>query len=291
MEANIKQLPNVVKELIQRKRKKFLQYREKYKFNEDDLNLKTVLDSDFDFVQHMCDHTEDWKVLHHDPNITSYKSKENYTTIKDMKMQKHLTTVPYSIENVAKTLLVDRSLSEKSGMVVSSQFHHYQELNPNISSQKYSTVVHTCVMNYGAIFKKRSLENVITSRASFCGGKVQEILQIYKTCTYVSKTDDSKAPVKVVIIGGRLISRLDSNRTRVTDARLFNVGGAFMNSDLVVFGLASKKVMDDFSKMLKNSLREAELKGFPAPDPIKNNNWRALADYCRIHCGIDINKW
>jgi len=292
LETNIKQLPNYVKDLIHKKRKNFLHFLDTTKFKEEDLNLKILLDSDFEFINHLCEHTEDWKVLNADsPQITAYKSKMNYSAVKEMKLQKYITTVDYSIEKCLKTLLTDDTFGEDNGLLMSTQYHHYQPLDPNLSSKKYSTVVQTSLLNYGALFRKRSLENVISTRATFCGNELQEAIHLYKTCSYVSDKNDSKSPLKIIIIGGRLFTKDDSNRTRIVETRMFNMGGSIMNSDFVVHSLASKKMIDDLASYLKSSMAQAETTGFQPPSTEKGNIWQTLVDYCRVNHNVDINQW
>ncbi|KAG2378428.1 hypothetical protein C9374_008067 [Naegleria lovaniensis] len=289
---NIKELPNHVIDLLQKKRRKFLHYHHQFKLSEEDMNVKTLIDSDFEFASYLMDHTEDWKVLLDDVcDMVMYKSKESYSSIYGMKNQKIICTVPYSIENVLKTMLTNEMFGERNGMLVDMKFHAFQELDPNISSKKYSTVIQTSTMNYGPLFKKRALENVISTRAVFCGNEVQEVIHLYKTCSFVSRQDDSKAPVKVVVFGCRRYTKDDTNRTRIVDGRLMNMGGFFMNSDFVINTLGAKKMAEDWDEFLNIMLTEAANNNFKAPDPKEHYIWRTLCDYCRVHCKVDITKW
>ena len=259
--------------------------------NEEDLNLKTIVDSDFGFVEYLCDHTEDWKVLIGEPRVVVYKSKENYSCIPNMKLQKSTIHLNYSIEKVAKAALNNEIEGQKQGMFESMEYHHYTPLDRNISSRKYSTVIQTCIMNYGAIFKKRSLENVISTKARFFGDQLMEVTYLYKTCSYVNpKNEQADSPVKVVVFGGKQYIREDVNRTRVVDVRLFNIGG-FMNHDLVVHKLAIKKVTQDFVDYYITKMKDAEKNGHTAPDPKEQHVWRTFSEYCQAHYDIDVNKW
>ncbi|EFC46691.1 predicted protein [Naegleria gruberi] len=295
LEKNVKSLPNYIIDTISKKRKKYLHYHENYKLREEDLNMKTILDSDFEFIQYLAEHTEDWTIMNSDsPIIQSFKSKENYSKIPDMKMQKFISKINYSIENVLKTTLCNTDeIGEKDNMIECSEYHHYTEIDPSVSSRKYSSVIQTSIMNYGSIFKKRSLENVISCRATFCGDEIQDAIHLYKTCSYVSnKNEDSKAPVKIVIVGGRIFSRIDSNRTKVIDVRMFNVGGMFFNSDFVVHKLSSKKMLDDTLEYLEKSMKKSEKEGFPMPQSDKHFIWKTFADYCKVHCKVNVElKW
>ncbi|KAF0973770.1 hypothetical protein FDP41_007157 [Naegleria fowleri] len=289
---NVKEFPNHVIDLLQKKRRKFLHYHHNFKLSEEDMNVKTLIDSDFEFASYLMEHTEDWKVLLDDVcDMVMYKSKESYSSIYGMRNQKSICTVPYSIENVLKTLLTNEMFGERNGMLLDMKFHAFQELDPNISSKKYSTVIQTSVMNYGALFKKRSLENVISTRAIFCGNQVQEVIHLYKTCSYVSKQDDSKAPVKIVVFGCRRYTKDDTNRTRIVDCRLMNMGGFFMNSDFVVNTLGARRMAEEWYEFLNMMLTEAANNHFKAPDPKEHYIWRTLCDYCRVHCKVDITKW
>ncbi|EFC46692.1 predicted protein [Naegleria gruberi] len=135
LEKNVKSLPNYIIDTISKKRKKYLHYHENYKLTEEDLNMKTILDSDFEFIQYLAEHTEDWKILmDSNPIIAGFKSKENYCKFTDMKMQKFVTTVNYSLENVLKTMFANiEELGGSDNMIESSEYHHYTEIDPSIS--------------------------------------------------------------------------------------------------------------------------------------------------------------
>ncbi|KAG2373251.1 hypothetical protein C9374_012354 [Naegleria lovaniensis] len=291
LELSVKDFPSYIIDILHKKRKQFLHYHS-FKMSEEDLNLKTIVDSDFDFVEFMCDHTEDWKVLIGEhPRVVVYKSKENYSCVPNMKLQKSIIHLNYSIEKVAKAALNNEIEGQKQGMFECMEYHHYTPLDRNVSSRKYSTVIQTCIMNYGAIFKKRALENVISTKARFFGDQLMEVTYLYKTCSYVNpKNEQAGSPVKVVVFGGKQYIREDVNRTRVVDVRLFNIGG-FMNHDLVVHKLAIKKVTEDFVDYYVSKMKDAEKNGHATPDPKEQHVWRTFSEYCQAHYDVDVNQW
>lgn len=290
---NAQILPNYVIQIVQKNRKRFLQYHDTFKLTEEDLNVTTLIDSDFDFAHYLCEHTEDWKIAFDNmPSLIMYKSKESYTTIASMNLQKNITYLPYSIENVAKSVLTN-NIGQNNGMFSDTKYQAYQELNPNDSTRKNSTVVQTGIWNgaKGVMVRNRYFEHIISTRAVMQDNEVVEIIHLFKTCSYISQAStDKKAPVKMIVFGCRKFQKDDVDRTRIVESRLFSMGGLLDNSFLANV-LAAKPITTEFVGVLNNQLSENAKLGFPNPDPAEHVIWRTLVDYCRYHYNIDITKW
>ena len=289
---NVRNLPLHCIDAIQKRKKRYTSYHESFRLTEEDMNLKTIVDADFDFVHYLCEHTEDWQLLdlfESDSSIQVYKSKENYSTISGMKLQKYITRVNQPIEVVARALLANEAHGDQYGLLVTGKYYDYREIDLNSSSNKYSTVIQSCTIDFGSLFRKRCLENVISAKGTFTtNNELVEVTQLYKTCSYLNK-DEEEGARKVVMMGTRYLQKEDSNTTRIVDARMFHLGG-IMNSNLIVHKLSVKKMVQFFSDYLNKCLESAKKNSYAAPDLKEHCVWRTFSDYCRMHYKIDVNK-
>ena len=290
LEENIVKLPRYILELIQKKHKRYLHFHDTFRLTEEDFNVKTLLDADFNFVHYLCEYTEDWKLSYGDSpnNLKTFKSRENYSKLPDMKMLKIITHLDYSIEKCAKALL-NGDVGDAAGQMMSTKYHAYQSLDLTHSTRKYSSVIQTSLFDYGSMFRKRALENAVSSKAVFMDGKLAQFYHIFKTCSFVNYKTDTKTPLKIITVGGRIFTRIDTNYTRVIDVKMFNVGG-FMNSDLVIHSLGAKKISEDLFSFFTQKLKQDQERGFPTPDAKLDQVWRTFAEYCSAHCNTDVNQ-
>ncbi|EFC36285.1 predicted protein [Naegleria gruberi] len=268
-----------------------------------DFQAKNIIDKDWNLVKHLSrGHATDWKVVHsqshneykkkhlksqnNDEQLINlfpysmivYNTKRPYHTgidSKDLKSSKMVTTLDYSIEQVAKTFGHDYALSEEFSEV---EFTEFIPLNESNSLHKYPSFTFNASVELGSSSKKKKMEGILSTKISLVntpgrGNELNEICFVYKSCQASSNKKES-----IIIWCARVFTRIDNHRTRLFQFKLSNIGSlssSFLSSSKAFL---KKNISEDHSRILKE-LQSAEKDEFPTPSE-SNHIMRTMRDYC-----------
>ncbi|KAL9652392.1 hypothetical protein ABK040_012047 [Willaertia magna] len=290
--------PGYLFDNLQKRIQKYKNFTKKPRYTNDDFNTKLVIDNDFDFVKFLTKNTTDWKLhkkkLNTQEDFQMWKSKnEDYTTIPHMRNHKIVGHFNFPLELVCQSLL--DSPGTVPDLVEEETQSDYSGIQTSSSVHKYPTYVHEATLNFGSLFKRRVLRNVISVKINYIGKKVQEVIHFYKTCT-LDDRDDKKKDL-IIAVGARIYNRLDTNSTLYTDVRISNTKGVVFSA---VSSLSVGKIAKQTFDGLKRRIEETKKKVLEE----KNNNgnkvamikddklllWKSMRDYCLFYYQVDINE-
>ncbi|EFC36450.1 predicted protein [Naegleria gruberi] len=285
IEDNILTLPKFLLVDLKAKQDKIAKYRDLLVYKEEDMNNRIVLDSDFEFIYHLAEHTSDWKLSKHSKlgSCHVYSSKENYTTVTGTKIQKYVHTVNMSIEKCTKAFF---SYDAKDLMIIFGDYRDYKELDNSNSLKKYSSVVRSCTVDFGRFFSKRYLETVFATKGKFVGSELVEAVYLFKTCDIANNQKEQKN--RCMTIGGAILQKCGANSTRFTDIKMFNVGG-ILQKDFIINNIGIKLYMKQIPSYMDGMTKSLEKMGGKV-DENEKPIWRTFCDYARANYKIDPNE-
>ncbi|KAL9644766.1 hypothetical protein ABK040_012420 [Willaertia magna] len=285
--------PKYILENIQKRKKRIDFYLNKKQLNDDDFNIKNILDTDFEFINYLSEYTNGIWQLKSSLNkdfITTWKSDKNFTTIPNTRLQKSMGYVNFKIEDCCKAISHDDVYNSSQMTIEECSHHNYESINPNNSLRKYPTYIHTAIFDFGTkIFRKRSLENCISVKAQFIGGQLQSFIQIYKTCCHVMKELTNDEPLKIITFGAKIFYRVDKNRTFYQEVKMGNIKG-FLNNNLIL-NLSLNKLAKKMNKNLQEIVLKMINNQMSKPLDESNFGWKAIVEYCKHYYKIDPNEW
>lgn len=254
-----------------------------FNIKEEDLNIKHVIDSDYQFIDHMITTMTDDFYLNYSamPNVMAWNSDKDYSCKNNLSLRssKIIGYLDCSIDKVINATHYDSHLSYAFKQV---EWHDFTPIQPNSSICKYPSALMTGVFDFGPLFSLRGVQFVFSSRSK--KGNVTDNTFLFKSTDYV-KGASNKDLISCPFIGGRTYNMVDTNRTRYTEVRTCNLGG-FLNYKVIFTNpLSAKKLcMDNYNGILK-ALKEAEPNDYAVPD---NSNYlfQILHNY-NTHYHID----
>ncbi|KAF0976692.1 hypothetical protein FDP41_003987 [Naegleria fowleri] len=282
-------IPKYVLEIYKKKKEKNEKAFREFKFKDEDLNIKHVIDSDWTFTNWMChEHTNDWYVTYSNmPNVIQWNSDEDHSVGNlELRNSKIIGYLDHPLGQVVKSTHYDSHLEYCFKNV---EWHYYTPINASSSTQKYPGALMTAKFDFGPMFSLRGVQFVFSSKSQFLGDKMVENAFLFKSSDFV-KTEEIKDLIKCPFVGSRISMMVDKNRTRYVEARTSNLGG-FLNKKIIFTNpLSAKKLcLDNYHGILK-AIREAKEKGYAMPSFANNYLAKILYDYCKYYCGVDLQK-
>ncbi|KAG2378725.1 hypothetical protein C9374_007873 [Naegleria lovaniensis] len=263
--------------------------RNEFVFEEDDFEAKYVIDKDWRFVSKLCEHTSDWKLNSKNiPLVMSWSSVENYSSMPDMRLTKFVGYVDYSLENVMRAYCHDKSLDRIYSSKV--QWHEYCKPCASSSLEKYPTAIMTTVNESSGLFKKQTMEMVVSGKTKFIGGEnMTELFQgafFFKSCNHLKNTKEGKSDSdsKLISIGARFFTKIDNCRTRIIEVKFSRIVGFLKKTFL--FPMNMKKEMSLFHASMIEILEREQEQGFPIASN-EDHLMRIICDYAKLYCRVD----
>ncbi|KAL9655718.1 hypothetical protein ABK040_004951 [Willaertia magna] len=283
MNEEINNCPTYLIDNIKKRLQKCNKYSKIEKLKDEDFNYRYIIDKDFEFGNYLSEFTTEWKISKkidlQNKNFTSWKSKLNWTTLNDMKNQKIIGFLNCSLEDCVKVIGANSFINSADESVESCSLQEFKSIQTSNSLQKYATVIHTSLFNFGALFRKRSLENVVSAKCSFIGNELYTVSHLYKTCCHVLKVNNDE-PLKIVCYGLRTFVKIDNNKILYFDVRLNNTKG-MLNK---IMSLAFNKIANASHELIENAIEEKRKEGFPKPNDEKDYLWMILRNYHQNYC-------
>ncbi|KAG2388559.1 hypothetical protein C9374_000723 [Naegleria lovaniensis] len=280
-------IPKYVLEIYKRKKDKNERAFREYKFKDEDLNIKHVIDSDWTFTNWMChEHTNDWYVTYSNmPNVIQWNSDEDHSVGNlQLRNSKIIGYIDHPLGQVVKSTHYDTHLEYCFKNV---EWHYYTPINASSSTQKYPGALMTAKFDFDPMFSLRGVQFVFSSKSQFLGDRMVENAFLFKSSDFV-KTEEIKDLIKCPFVGSRISTMVDKNRTRYVEARTSNLGG-FLNKKIIFTNpLSAKKLcLDNYNGILK-AIHEAKERGYAMPSFGNNFLAKILYDYCKYYCGVDL---
>ncbi|KAL9655716.1 hypothetical protein ABK040_004949 [Willaertia magna] len=285
MNEEINNCPNYLIDNIKKRLQKCNKYQKKEKLKDEDFNYRYLIDKDFEITNFLSEYTTDWKVskkISLDKQYSSWKSKTNImssTAVNGMKLSKNISVLQCALEDFVKVIGTNEFTEKADDSIESCSLHEFKPIQTSNSLQKYATVIHTCVFNFGALFRKRSIENVITLKCNFIGNELSSVSHLYKTCCHVLKVNNDQ-PLKVVCYGLRTYTKIDEHKIQYLDVSLTNVKG-MLNK---IMSFASTKIASQNYDLFNRMIEEKRKQGFPRPNDEKDCFWMILRNYYQTYC-------
>ena len=282
-------LPLNVIEVYKRK----LEYNElmqtQFQIDARDFVSTNVIDKDWKFLRYLCkEYSPDWFVSFKNvENAIQWTTKNDYSTdILKLRIAKIISYYDAPIIDVVKSFCHDKHMAYAFEGI---EYHDYHPINFSNSLQKYPSTLVSATFSMGSVFSKRKVELVLSSKSTFVGTEMTEHMLLYKSCEIPGlDTRKKKNTVRARFLGLRLISKIDSNRTRCVELRCSNLGG-IINTDLI---LNNSKVKKEIVKTIHNGLvkavEECRKEGFPIPKD--DHLYRIWEEYCKHYCGINLTE-
>nr|CAG4716685.1 unnamed protein product [Naegleria fowleri] len=263
--------------------------RNEFVFEEDDFEAKYVIDKDWRFVWKLCEHTSDWRLNSKNlPLVLSFSSVENYSSMPDMRLTKFIGYVDYSLENVMRAYCHDKTLDCIYSSKVS--WHEYCKPCASSSIEKYPTAIMTTVNESSGLFKKQTMEMVVSGKTKFIGGEnMTELFQgafFFKSCNHLKNTKEGKSDSdsKLISIGARFFTKIDNCRTRIIEVKSSRIVGFLKKTFL--FPINMKKEMGLFYSSMVEILEREQEQGFPIASS-DDYLMRIICDYAKLYCRVD----
>ncbi|KAG2386396.1 hypothetical protein C9374_002842 [Naegleria lovaniensis] len=282
-------IPKNVIELYRKKLQEDERALEMFQFHQDDFNAKSIIDKDWEFSKYFTKNTisSDWFLTCKEfPKFIQWSTKSAYSN-NDWDLRgrsKLIANLDYSIEDVVKSYNTDKHLAASFSNV---KFDEYFPIVESSSLHKYPSGVMSSVLDLGKLVKKRKVKVIFSTKTKFVGNELTEFTLFYKSCELDKTANDD---IKVTVVGTRVFTRLDKNRTRFSQVRMGNLGG-FLNHSLIIRNkLAMRKIAREEYEKLMEMIEEAKQEGFPLP-PLENNYlMRVWCEFCKHYCGVDIRE-
>ena len=282
-------LPSHVIEVYKRK----LEYNESMQecsVNSEDLIPRNVIDKDWKFLRYLAkEYSPDWSTNYKDiGTVVQWKTDVDITSDKlKLRTSKIIGYFNESIENVVKTFSYDSHFKYAFEDI---EFNGYNAINASHSLHKYPSATVSAVFNFGALFSKRKIDQVISCKSTFTGEELTEHMIFYKSCEPPSGVEPNKKELRFKFMGLRLLSKLDTQRTRYVEFRSGNLGGVLNSSFIQSNPIVVKKLVKKIHNGFKQALKESEENGFEMPSYDDNYMCKIWTDYCLQYCGIDVRE-
>jgi len=252
--------------------------------DEEDLNIKHVIDADYRFIDHLTNTMTDDFYLNYCkmPHVMAWNSDKDYSKHGDLALRnsKIIGYIDYSFDKVVNATHYDNHLGYAFKSV---EWHEYTPIQSNSSIRKYPSALMTGIFNFGPLFSPRGVQFVFSSRSKkgtndWYDYPIHETSFLFKSTDFV-KGASNKDMIKCPFLGGRTYNMVDKNRTRYSEVRTCNLGG-FLNLKMVFTNpLSAKKLcMDNYNGILK-AIREVEHSNYAIPDPEQNHLSKILHNY------------
>ncbi|KAL9655731.1 hypothetical protein ABK040_004964 [Willaertia magna] len=225
----------------------------------------------------------DLKTLQQSNFLTVWKSKLNCTTIDNMKSVKIVNVLNCSLENIVKVVTTNSFAEKAVDSTESCSLQEFKPIQTNNSLQKYATAIHTCLFNFGPLFRKRSVENVTTLKCNFIGNELYSVSNLYKTCCHVLKVNNDE-PLKIISYGVRTYIKIDKQKTLFIDVSLTNLKGMLNKIMPLLLTSGSNKFVSANREIMEKAIEEKRKEGFPKPNDEKDYLWMILKNYYETYC-------
>ncbi|EFC41338.1 hypothetical protein NAEGRDRAFT_80740 [Naegleria gruberi] len=228
-----------------------------FKFSDEDFKAKNIIDKDWNFAKYFSqDISTDWYVSCRDEKYVQWSTKTEYSyNDKDLRASKLIGNLNYPLEKIVKSFNTEKHLAQSFTNV---KFHEYNPINESSSLQKYPSGILTSKLKFGPLLKKRSVKVIFSTKTKFIGNEMSEFILFFKSCDY----QESGKDIPVTVIGCRVFTKLDKNRTRFLQVRMGNLGG-LLNTSLIIHNKLSFKFVS--SQQFFFSLKEYFRKHLPPP--------------------------
>ncbi|EFC37899.1 predicted protein [Naegleria gruberi] len=283
MQENITELPKHLFECLKSAAEKTQKYRDHLAYSHNDgFSIPKIIDADFEIIHHLSNlRSSSWKMLSISKlnEILSFSSTENFTSCPKGKIHKFVYYEPYNILQLTKAML-SYKYDRPSEFYKLGECQEYQKLDVNNSSKKYSTVVMPVSLQLNSILPKRQTTSIFATKAKFINTELVETTFLYKSCN-----SDTKNPY--LTLGGFILQKDDTNRTRIIDSKMYHFGGILQTDfALSLFVAKSRKELKPRVEWMMEKVRE---KGFVL-DEEKELVWRTFCEYCREYFKVDPNE-
>ena len=282
MEQNI--IPKYVLELYKTKLENDEKARHQFKFSSDDFNANAIIEKDWNFSKYFSRNMSlDWSVKFLDlPKVMLWSTSTEFSTDdKDLRSSKVISYLDQSLEDIVKAFNHDHTIGF---MYDNVKFHAYTPINPSNSTQKYPSAIMTCQMDLGVLAKKRHLQVIISSKTKFVNGEISEFAVFFKSCEF---TEHHGKGFKVTVLGTKVYTKLDNNRTRYIQVRMGNLGGLWNNSLLIHNKVTFKKIAEEEYKVQMKIIKEGKKENFQLAS-MDNVLMKIWTDYCKHYCNVDV---
>jgi len=282
---HIRVLPKAVLELYYDKIKKNSIILEQYKIDPEDLNIKYVIDSDFNFIDFLSrEHTEDWNINYMDCNnheyLVSWNSNHDYSEELELRNSKIVGYLDEAIEDVINACHYDTHIEY---IFQDVEWHEYIPIRKEVSTHKYPCAIMCCVFKFGPFFAPRAIQFVDSSRSMFIGDHMIENVMLFKSSDYI-KTASNKDLIKCPFLGARTCYRIDTDRTRYVEVRSANLGGFLNHKFIYTNPISAKKLCLQNYNGIQTALKKYKEYGRAVPSPTNNYLSKILHDYIKQYC-------
>lgn len=257
---------------------------EQYKIDPEDLNIKYVIDSDFNFIDFLSrEHTDDWNINYMDLDkheyLVSWNSNHDYSSDLELRNSKIVGYINESIDDVVSATHYDTHIEY---IFQDIEWHEYIPIRKEVSTQKYPCAIMTCIFKFG-FFAPRGIQFVDSSRTTFSENHMVENVMLFKSSDYV-KDASNKDLIKCPFLGARTYYRLDVDRTRYVEVRSANLGG-FLNKKFIYTNpISAKKLCLQNYNGIMLALKKYKEYGKAIPSPSNNYLSKILHDYINHYC-------